>query len=500
MSVRTAVGASRPRLLRQVVTEAMVLATAAGIMAVALAWVGSAAAETVMPEEVRWSSVYEFGLEGRTLAFTFLLTWLVGLVLGALPALQASRLGARGTKGIGRMTTPSPAQHRLEHLLLGIEVAMAVALLAGAGLFMNSFTRLTSTDPGFEPERVLTLDLSLSETRYSTPVERADFFRRLGERIDAIPGVEGVARAVGLPPRAGMSFGDALQTAEGVVPDEQPFWVPLAGAGPDYLEVLGIELQAGRPLEPEDAGLRNVVVDRPMADLLWPGEGALGRQFKVGDEGQPFTVVGVTEDLKLLGMDDRRGRFDYLYALADTAAGSFGSLAIRTAGEPEALMPAIRQAVFEIDGEQPISELITGEQALAGSLQKPRFLVTVMGLLAAVATILAMIGIYGIAAYVVGQRRKEIGIRIALGAPIARVRFRVLSRAVAWSLAGTVLGLTLAVMLDGAAGELLYDVAPGDPWTYAAAAMLMLVVATLAGDAPARRAARVDPVEVLKTE
>ncbi|HZD04196.1 MAG TPA: FtsX-like permease family protein, partial [Longimicrobiales bacterium] len=303
-----------------------------------------------------------------------------------------------------------------------------------------------------------------------------------------------------VPPGTGFSFGVELQAEGSPPPGDQPFWVPSASGDPDYLDVVGIDLLAGRPLTRADAGERNVLVDAPLARFLWGGESPLGRRFRMGDDGPWMTVVGVVEDLKLVGVDDRRGRYDILRARSDSTAAPYMSVAVRTTVEPSELVPAVRRTVQDLDPEQPVQDLRPASDYLAESIEKPRFLASLMVGLAGLALVLAGVGVYGVMAYAVSRRTRELGIRIALGAPVARVRRGVLARGMLWAGLGTAAGLALAWFLDDVVRSLLFAVEPRDPWTLSAGAALMLLAAGAASWIPARRATRVDPCEALRTE
>jgi predicted permease len=446
--------------------------------------------------------VYAFGVETRVLAFTFLVTLASGTLLGVLPAVQAYREGEAATRSLGARSTAGRArQRRLQGLLIVTEVALSVALLVGAGLFARSFGTLVTVDPGFEPDGLLYLDLELSAERYTSGQERRAFFAALEERLAALPGVTAVTTARGMPPRSGFSFGVTLQAEGGEAPlGDQPLLLPSAEIGPDYLDVLGIGLLAGRTIGPADRDADNVLVDESLARFLF-GEGdPLGRRFRLEEDDDWLTVVGVVEELRLMGADDRQGGQDLLYALPDTTMYAYGDVAIRASGDPRELMALVRRAVVELDPEQPIGQLQTATDALGDSLQTPRFLATVMLALAGVAALLAALGIHGLLAYTVSRRTREMGIRMALGAPAERLRARIVATGVALAAVGVALGLGLASVLDHLIQSLLFGVVPEDLATRLGVGALMLLVAAASCWVPARRATRVNPVEVLNAE
>jgi putative ABC transport system permease protein len=500
LGVRRAIGASRGRVVRQLMTESLVVALVSGTVAVALALGGVGALRRVMPSEFAFSSVYDFAVGPRPLLFTFLVSVGVGTLLGLLPALRAGgggRLLPRGAGGrTGRRGRAGPRS-----VLVILETAVSVTLLAGAGLLANSFARLARTDPGFDPAGLVLMEIGLSETRYTSGVERAAFLREVEGRVEAIPGVEGATVASGLPTSSGFSFGVSLEAEGRPAPSEgQPILVPTASVSPDYLDVTGTPLRAGRNLRPGDGEAANVLVDEALAAYLWPDESPLGRRFRISEDGAWQTVVGVVADQKMMGPDDRQGRFEIFHALADEDVRPYMSLAVRTAGEGEAVVGALRRAVQELDPQQPVREIATARAALAESIAKPRFLLTVMGFLAGTAVVLTAVGLYGVLSYVVAGQRRDMGIRIALGATRGWVRGRVLAGGLTLAAGGILLGLGGALALDRLIQSLLFGVRPGDPATLASVAGLVLGVSALACYLPARRATRVDPVEVLAAE
>jgi hypothetical protein len=268
----------------------------------------------------------------------------------------------------------------------------------------------------------------------------------------------------------------------------------------DWFATMGTELTAGRALTPTDHALDNVVIDRDMARFLWNDEAPLGRRFRM-DEGRDWmTVVGVVRELRLMGRDQREGPYQFLGARAPEAIGGYMSVAMRTDGSPEALVPIFRETLRAVDPEQSVWRLRTGAQALAEEEDTPRFLLTVMALLACVATTLSAVGLHGVLAYAVGRRRRELGVRMALGAEPGRVRQSVLAEGLVMATGGIVLGALGALALSGVLQRLLYEIEPRDPFVYAATLMLLVAVALLAAWAPAYRATRVDPVDVLRAD
>jgi hypothetical protein len=304
---------------------------------------------------------------------------------------------------------------------------------------------------------------------------------------------------VGVSGGGGFSFGSALQAEGRPAPQEQPLLIPSTSAGPDYLEAMGFEIQAGRGIVDADAGREVAVVDADLAALLWGDDPAVGRRFRVG-EGDWIEVVGVVRELRLMGRDQREGPYQFLRAPRARGPGSFVELAVRTAGSPSALLPEIREAIAAIDARVSVHSLRTAADALAEEEDVPRFLLTLLAILATVAVVLASVGLYGVLSYSVGRRKREMGIRMALGARRESVRRMVLLDGLAVAAAGVVAGLVGAWLTSGLVQSLLYEVSPRDPWALGGSGVLFLAVAALASWIPARRATAVDPAEVLRSE
>lgn len=494
--VRTAMGASRSRLLRQLLMEGLMLGLLSGGAAVAFAWGSVTAMAGIVPSEVLYFSPHAFQVGGRTLLFAFLASLVAGILLGLLPALEALRRRDPLASLAGWGGSDGPTRRRLRDGLVVAQVALSMVLLVAAGLFANGFGRLLAVDPGFDVERVALADLMLSPTRYGDPAARADFGRRLEEALEARSEVEGVALHTG----EGSSFGVALEAEGRPVREDQPEIVPHSAVAEDYFSTVGLEVVAGRGLGVGDAGTDNVVVDQDLARFLWGGEGAVGRRFRLGEGWEWMTVVGVVEELMLRGRDERSGPYQFLGAKPTDQAGPYLGVAMRTSGSPSELLGVFQEVLREVDPEQSYWRLRTAADALAEEEEKPRFLVTLMSLLAAIAVTLASVGLYGVLAYSVSRRSREIGIRIALGAARRRVRRMVMLEGVAVAGLGVVIGVVGALATTRLIEGLLYGVEPHDPATFIVTAGLFLGLAAMASLLPAGRATRVDPVEVLKAE
>lgn len=497
LAVRIAIGGSRAAVVRLLLVEGVALGLAGGLAGLAVAWLAVRGAGAILPSELLFFTPHEFGVERRTVAVVLAASLLAGAALGLLPALQVLRPGRARSPLTGRPTDDAPSARRLRSGLVAAQVALATTLLAAAALFVKSATTLLGEDPGFEAGRVAIASIPLSEVRYAETVDRADLLRRLRDALEARPEIERASAAHG----GGFMSGAGLQAEGTEPPEERPSIVPYAAVWPDYLDVVGADLVDGRGFLPEDAGTDAAIVDRDLARFLWGAESPVGRRFRVRENDPWYTVVGVVRELRLMGRDQRQGPHQFLLpADPDRPARSYAEFVARTSGDPAALLPILAGTLRELDPEQYIWKLQTGAQALAEEEGMLRFLVTLTTVLAGVAVVLAALGLYGVLAYSVTRRNRELGIRVALGADRRRVRRMVLGEGLAVAALGIALGTGAALLATRALAQLLYEVEPGDPSTLLATAALFLVVATVASLLPAARATRVDPVEVLRAD
>lgn len=500
IALRVALGASRTRIVRQQLTENLVLVAAGGLLAVALSRLVLDSIVGLLPSEVTFFLAGEIAVNGRVLGFALAATGIAGLLAGLIPAIYGSTTAraAHSSRDSG-----SRSGNWLRNGLVVAEIAMTVALLVGAGLMINSFLRLTAVDPGYNPATMAQLSISLPPEAYPDSVAQRRFFDDLRDRIAGLPGVTTASLADGVPPDSGFSFGITPQ-AEGQDPKELPgLMLPFASVDAGFFRALETPIVAGRGFNSEDTEESgHVIVDREMARFFWGQESPIGRRFRLDadDDSRWLTVVGMVDDVKLMGQDDRRGGMDLFYPLPGDEARSFMSIVIRAVHSPEGTLPMIRGAVREIDPDLPIYELTTGVQALAAVNDKPRFFLMMMTIFAAIALGLALIGTYGTLAFTVRQRHRELGVRIALGAGSRAVQGMVLKQGLGLAALGVTLGVTIALGLGGLARSLLFQVEPTDPVTFATVAIVMLSCAAVACWIPARRATRVDPVQVLRAD
>lgn len=493
LGIRAAIGGSKARILRQLMVEGVLMGVVAGGASVALAWLALKSIDGLVPESLDFWSIYALGIERRTLLFGFASALTAGTILGLVPAATVLRsdifLRSRTTSDETRS-----ARRARSALVVG-QVMLSMMLLAGGALFVGSFLRLHRVDPGFDFRRVALADIEMSVARYPTDRDRAEYLTRLEETLEAHPAVEGATTTAG-----GAFHVDVALEAEGFSrPQNQPDIIPFTTSGSDYVSVTGTELVAGRDFEPFDIGRNVAIVDADLARFLWGTERVVGRRFRVG-ENEWQEVIGVARDLRMLGRDQREGPYQILYPRSPDEIWVVATLWVRTSGDPRGLLPVIREAARSLDPEQTFWRLRTGEAALGEAEQTQRFLAVLMALLALIGVALAAVGVFGVLAYSVGRRARELGVRKALGAGEGRLRTMVLRDGMALGGTGVVLGIAGALAISGMAESLLYEVDPRDPTHLAPAGLFFFLVIAAASYLPAKRATRVDPLEVLRAE
>ena len=507
-AVRAALGAGRWRTAGELLAEALLLALLAGAAGVVLATIGVEALKAFAPERV--PRLEEIGVGPPALAFAAGASGLSALLLGTLPALRSAASDPAGwLAGGARRRSTGRRWPGAADLLVAGQVGLALVLLAGSGLMVRSHAALSAVDPGFRARDVLSFRLVLPESRYGEPALRADRIREILERLEAVPGVEEAAATSELPLGGRLSvFGHRPEGLE-LRPDQPPPMLAAFQVTPRLFETLGIPLRAGRGLEDADAeDLRRVaVVNRAAAERLWPGQSAVGRRLTSSlrdEDARWFEVVGVVGDVRARALQWEPEMAVY-YPLA--RPGAEGAVVpegvwvvLRTAVPPLSVAPAVRGAVWELDPELPVADVRSMEQVVARATARSRFLLLLLLAGAVVGVVLGAVGLYGVVSYAVVQRTREIGVRMAVGARRGQVRAMVLRRSGAVAVAGSALGLVGAAMATRALEAVLYGVAPGDPLTLAGAAALLLAATLAAADAPARRAAAVDPVVCLGAE
>lgn len=497
MAIRIALGASRWRIARQLLTESALLGLAGGAAGLLLAVWGVDSLIALAPANL--PRIDEVRIDGRVLGFTLFSSLLTGILFGIAPALQLPRLsihdvvkdGGRGSTGVRRRW--------LRHFLVVSEVAIALVLLVGAGLLINSFWRLQQVDRGFNAQNVLTLNLTLS--RQSRTDQQVAFLKEVLERTPQVPGVRSVGVTSTLPLRGGPATSFIIEGRPPVQHGDEPS-ADIRVIDSHYFETMGVPLRAGRGFVETDtaAAPRVMVINETLARRFWPGEDPIGRQITMKDWGPPLTgeIVGIAGDVKADGLDSESGPM--IYWPYPQFPVIFNTIVVRTEGDPLLLAGAVKNQIWSVDPNQPVASVATMEQVLAGSVAPRRFNTLLLGIFAAVALALAAVGIYGVISYAVSQRTHEIGIRVALGAQGSDVIKLVVGQGMALAVTGVGLGLAAAVSLTRLMSTLLFGVSPTDAPTFVAVAVLLTGVALAACVVPARRATRVDPMVALRYE
>jgi putative ABC transport system permease protein len=500
VAIRTALGAGRWRVFRQLLTESVVLGVMGGALGLVLAVWGLDLLLAAIP--IDFPFWMKFKLDGRVLGFTAGVTLLTALIFGAAPALQASKVDLNEALKEGGRGAAGAARHRLLRSLVVAEVSLSLVLLIGAGLMMRSFMRLQHTNPGLNPENLLTLRIDLPGAKYETPEKRQNFYKELLERIGALPGVK-AAGAVSNLPLGGDTWGRSL-TVEGfpVLPVGQAPMINHCVTTPNYFRAMGIPLLLGRDFSDADMrdSLRVTIIDERLAREYWPNESPIGKRVRFGppEGNEPWhTIVGVVGAVKHESLSLTRRKTVYLPHAEVTIDDM--ALAVRAAN-PEHLTPAIRGQVKAIDPDLPIINARTMTEVISRSVWQPRLYAILFGVFAAVALALASIGIYGVMAYSVSERTREIGVRVALGAQRRDVLKLIVAQGMTLTLIGAGIGLSAALALTRLMQTLLFEVSATDPFTFVALAALLSVVALAACYLPARRATKVDPMVALRCE
>jgi putative ABC transport system permease protein len=503
-AIRSALGAGRGRLIRQLLGESVLLFLAGGVLGLLVAWWSLGAVNGLGVGNLPRG--FGVALDGRVFAFTLLCALGTGLAFGALPAFSATRGdAAEALKSAGARSTSSRRQLSLRAALAVLQVALSLMLLATSGLLLRSFQRVQEVSPGFSTENTLTAALSLPAARYPTPEKRAAFAAQLTERLATIPGVTATGITNALPFAGGNPQGG--YQIEGFDPGpgrpNPNGMIRQVGAG--YFQAMGIPLLRGRLIEPTDTlGRENVVViDRFMADRYWPGGDPIGQRVIRGDTASQgrgtWTVVGVVGTIKHWDLEQDVAKETIYFPYAQTPNATF-TFVVKSAADPGALQSAVRAAVLAIDPEQPISDLRTLDARIDEALQRRRAPMALLGVFAAIAVVLAALGIYGVLAFSVGQRTNEFGVRMALGADRNAILGLVLRQGIALVASGLVLGLAGYFALGSFIRTQLFGITLTDAPTLLLAPALLALVALVACLLPARRATKVDPMVALRAE
>jgi putative ABC transport system permease protein len=495
-ALRAALGAGRGRILAERLTESISLALAGGALGVALAVAGVAAFNVYSPGGI--PRINEISVDLRVLAVTFLLSIITGTLFGIVPAIQATRSDVReAISEAASSVTESRRRVRLRSTLVVAEIAIALMLLVGAGLLFNSFVRLSNVDTGFNAENIMGMRIDLGD-RFSEE-QRLLFTGDLTARLEAIPGVEGVAASTTLPPTGGSMCCWGGNLIAEVEVEDQPMAI-FHPVTPGYFGMLDARIVRGRGLteDDNDAVLGSAVISESAARFLFADADPIGRDFKFRDV--PLNVVGVVNDIRHWRMDRSEGH--NVYAPHAVFGGRFRFLrvGVKSSMEPAVLAEAMRAAVWAVDPDLPVREILPLEQTVASAIAQPRFLSMLLSTFAVLAILLAAGGIYGSMLYSVGQRNREIGIRMALGAREGNVTAMILRSGLRLTLIGIALGLAGAFALSRTVESMLFGIERTDPLTFAAVSVLLGSVALAACYLPARKAAKADPIETLRAQ
>jgi putative ABC transport system permease protein len=504
VAIRAALGAGRARLVRQMLTESIVLSVVGGAAGVLLAAWGIDLLMALAPSQIpRYNPI---GIDSTVLGFTLGVAVITGILFGLAPALQASKLDLQSAlKEGGRGAIGDGGQRRVRSLLVVAEMAVALVLLVGAGLLIRSFVELLRVDPGYNTSNVLTTMILLPQSSYGQPAQRLAFAGRLEERLKALPEVTSVGVVTRLPLFSALNNSTSFMAIEGrPLPPGQHPEVDFRRASTGYFQTLGIPLHAGRLVTEQDitSNTPAVVINEAMARRFWPDEDPVGKRISATgsnpEQGPWQTIVGVVGNVRHLGLDIEPRPEVYFHM--NTSPFFSPIFAIRTTGDPKNLVAAVRAEVRAIDPNLAAAGINTMEQLVAGSLVLRRFSLVLFGVFAAIALLLAAVGIYGVMSYAVTERTHEIGVRLALGAQPRAVLRLVVREGATLALIGVGLGLAGAFALTRVMEGLLYGVSATDPITFTAIPIILIGVALGACAVPARRATKVDPMVALRYE
>ena len=503
IALRVALGAGRGRVIRQLLTESLLLAAVAGVLGSLLAYWSFTFLQGLVPEEMALST--SLNLDTRILAFTLLISVVTGIIFGLVPALQAANIDLNDA--LKQSSTRTTSTGRLRSAMIVFEVALSLVLLVGAGLLIQTLFQLFRQYSVLEPEKVLTMRTILPREKYKEPQQRDNFYQQVLQRVEHLPGVASAGYTTSIP--LAWKGGTSGFYPEGVTS-------PIPGMAYDanhrqvsagYLQTMNVPLRYGRYFESSDnaQSMLVAIVNETMARQYWPGENALGRRFKLGgpeDTDVPWVqIVGIVADIRQMGLDEPvKAEMYFPYQQGQMIWYTPRDLVIRTKGDTSGLAGSVRQAIREVDPDQPVSNIATMAEVLGTEAAQRRMGMIMLVAFAALALLLASLGIYGVLAYFVTQHTAEIGVRQALGATPRNILFLVLKKGMGLTMAGILIGLICSFVLTRLMSSLLFGVKASDPLTFVTVPLVLGLVALLACLIPARRATRIDPLVALRYE
>ena len=493
IAVRAALGAGRGRIIRQLITESLTLALAGGVLGTALAYVAVGA--LVASGGAHLPGANDLRIDGVVLAFTVVVSLISGLLFGGLPALRANGLVLEQALRAGSRGSGGAQGQRMRSALVVVEVALAVVLVVGASLATKSFARLLSVKPGFDPTHALVARVTVPSSQ-TTPQQMTNYYSAVLDAVRRVPGVIAAGSVRDLPTRGNGEGRRADQfSLPGAIPGKgAPFQMHHISS--DYFKAMGVPLRAGRDFLPTDRAGAPVVfiINEELARRYWPNESAVGKVLRIGSTN--VEIVGVVGDMRQRGLSEPVEPTMYIHALQNLRSGM--SIVVRTTGDPLQLTKAVRDAIWSVDRNVPISEMTTLAHITGAAVARPKLLAWLLGIFGAIGLLLGALGIYGLLAFAVTQRRQEIGVRVALGAPRASVLRLVVGQGMLLALCGVVIGGVGARLLTRQMESVLFGIEPSDPITFVEVIVVLLGTALLASWLPARRALGIDPVTALR--
>jgi putative ABC transport system permease protein len=496
IAVRMSLGAGRSVIVRQLLTESLLMSVLAGGLGVGLSWVATRALTTSAASQLPQG--VPIGMDLGVLSFALVVSLLTGVVFGTLPALRLSRIDLNAAlREEGRGSSRGHGRAQMSSLLVIGQIALSLLLLVGAGLLLHSFRKLLRVDPGFEARNVLSMNVSLSTTKYAKPVQQIAFFDEMLRKVSAVPGVRSAAISAALP-LTWKRITPMLPEGQPDVPLSQRPFLDIEAVSPGWFQTMRVPLVRGREFSDADNAQtpKVAIVNETFAHRFWPNQNPVGKRIVVGRGPDTSEVVGVSADVRNKGLaQDAQAQ---IYVPFPQLPWANMNLLLRTTVSPESITSAVRAQIAAVDPDQPINNVKTVEELVDSSRGQSRFIAFLLGVFSATALVLALIGIYGVLAYSVAERRQELGIRLALGAKREDILLLILRRGFMLAAVGISIGLVAALLLARLMANLLYKVGTYDPETFILAPLTFLSIALVASYLPARRAMKVDPAEALK--